>query len=501
MDSKPRRPQGVHSALSSTAAIAIAAALFYFGTGFTPQPVLTWFAPLPVLVLASRTSARSAAAAAFAAFFLGTANNWSFYLDSHDLPLPAAMAINVGCSAIFTLAVVLYRGLIRRGRGLLAVIAIPALWTSAMYLVQIVNPMGLIEPFATAQGDVPLVLQVASVTGGAGVTFVLLLVPAAIAAITAGGVGAGVRWRIGAITAVVMGMVLGGGAWRMAADTGPVTSVALIANNHSPWGVDVSTDEGERLLNGYLDQIAALPRDVAIAVLPEGAFSGDEAGLQDLVTPMREAAREHGITIVVGMVFHPHGGIEQNALTFPPTGAEPVTYRKHHDRSPQIPGTALVFPFGDGTDIGVEICGDLTHIDPSRDYGAAGARFMLIPASTEGDNGWQLSRVALLRGVENGFSIVWSSRLGELTAADGMGRVLGDGHTGGAKAFTTVTAEVPDGPGVTVYTRLGDWFAWLCAIAAIAGIAATHPRAAHGAFGSRRVGPESAVVGSAAVSP
>jgi apolipoprotein N-acyltransferase len=126
--------------------------------------------------------------------------------------------------------------------------------------------------------------------------------------------------------------------------------------------------------------------------------------------------------------------------------------------------------------MGLEICADVTFPNPSRDYASAGAGLMAIPASTEGANGWQLSRTGLLRGVENGFAVAWSGRQGALMITDGVGRVLADAHTGGPSPFTKVIADVPTGPGATPYTHLGDWFAWLCLALTLGGLIASYPR-------------------------
>lgn len=49
------------SARDRVLAVAASGALFYFGTGMSPVPALTWLAPLPVLLLASRVPAWTAA--------------------------------------------------------------------------------------------------------------------------------------------------------------------------------------------------------------------------------------------------------------------------------------------------------------------------------------------------------------------------------------------------------------------------------------------------------
>lgn len=57
--------------------------------------------------------------------------------------------------------------------------------------------------------------------------------------------------------------------------------------------------------------------------------------------------------------------------------------------------------------------------------------------------------------------------------AESNGRVLAEGHTGGSVPFTTLVADVADGPGATLYTRFGDWFAWLTVLIALGGLAST----------------------------
>ena len=54
--------------IAAVLAAATSATLFYFGTGLRPMPWCTWLAPLPVLVLAPRVSARTAFTAACAAW-------------------------------------------------------------------------------------------------------------------------------------------------------------------------------------------------------------------------------------------------------------------------------------------------------------------------------------------------------------------------------------------------------------------------------------------------
>lgn len=457
------------------AALVCSAVLCYLGTGFAPVAALTWVAPLPVLLVAPRVSGRVAVGVAFTAYLLGTANSWAFQLRSHDVPLwPVGVVIDTGMSLVFALAVVAFRLQVRRGRPLSAVIAAPAVWTGALYLVSVFSPVGLMATFANHQGDVPVVLQSAAVAGMWGVEFLVVLVPSALAALWAPGVRLAVRARAATAAVAVVAVVLGAGALRLADRDGggPARRVAAIATTQRVWAPDLATPAGRELVLAYADRIAALPEGVDTVVLPEQSFRSDQARPAALTEPMSRVAEARGIDVVVGLA-HLDGTARYNyALVFPAGGGAPVTYLKHHDRvSP--PGRELVFV--PGTDTGVEICLDVNFPDPGGDYARAGARLLAIPAADEDDNGWQHSRAALLRGMENGQAVVWSARTGTLMISDGWGRVLADARTTGPDPFTTVVADVPTGPGATPHTRLGDWFAWLCLVLALGGLVAARP--------------------------
>jgi apolipoprotein N-acyltransferase len=439
------------------AAAVASATLFYFGTGLSPVPVLAWLAPVPVLLIAPRVSGRAAAGVAFAALFLGMTNSWSWYSWSHDMPLwPWGLVVTLGLALTFVLVVWIYRGLVSRGRPVLAVVSAPAAWVGTLYLVSVANPMGLQGTLATTQADWPLLMQTAAVTGAWGVEYLVLMVAAALATRSV---------RVAAAAIVVLALALGGGALRM--DTGePAQKVALVASNQKGWAADLRTQEGLDLVDAYVSQLDELPAGVRTVVLPEAAFGSDEARPAAL-EQLADVAQARGFDLVVGYA-HWDGTKKYNyALTFLASGGEPVSYLKHHDTvSP--PGSSLALP-GGGT-VGIEICMDVNHANPSRAYAQAGASVLAIPASDEDVSGWQHSRTALLRGVENGQAIVWSGRQTTLMVSDGWGRVLAAAPTGGPGPFTTVVADVPDGPGSTLYTRFGDWFAWLCLGLTVCGV-------------------------------
>ncbi|HET6707861.1 nitrilase-related carbon-nitrogen hydrolase, partial [Amycolatopsis sp.] len=435
-------------------ATVASAALFFFGTGLDPVPELAWLAPLPVLLLAPRVPGAAAMACAFVAYLAGSVGSWSYFWHSLAIPRPAAIAILGGSALSFALATGLFRLLVRRGHGLLAALAAPALWTVVLYVVSLVNPTGVMDTLMTTQADRPSVLRLAAVTGGWGVEFLVLFVPAAVAAALAPGVRGLARFAGLVTVAAALGALV---FWTTPAQAGPSTRVALVAPGQSRWAVDVATPDGQALLRSYVDRIGRLPDGVQVAVLPEAVFAVDQTSRPRLVEAFAEVARTRSLDVVTGVVDTTPDGRFNAALAIPPSGP-PVEYHKWHngDSPNMVSGTQLAHLAG----IGLMVCMDVNFGNPSRDYGQAGTGLVLIPASNEDVDGWAHSRTALIRGVENGFSVAWSATRGTPMLADSRGHVLADAHTGGSP-FTVVVADVPIGPGKTPYARFGDWFAWL----------------------------------------
>ncbi|WP_304503254.1 acyltransferase [Amycolatopsis sp. FDAARGOS 1241] len=443
--------------------------LVHFGLGFEPVAVLAWVAPFPVLVVAPRVGAGAAATTAFLAYFGGSAGSWSYFLHSQSIPLPAAVAILVGSPVLFAAAVALFRRLVRVGRPVLAAVATPALWTAALYVVAVMNPFGVMGTFVTSQGDEPAVLRVASVTGGWGVEYLVLLAPAALAAALAPGVCLAARAGITAVTAAAVAGTLAWGAQPPAAATDHVR-VAVVARSEPNWAPDPGTPAGQRVLRSYVDALHALPPDVRIAVLPEGAFGTDRARLANLTSPLAEVARTKNLHIVTGAIVEDPQHTYNTALDVPPAGPVVEYHKWRNGSSPITSGHDL--PYLTGRPIGLEVCMDVNGPSPTLDYGRAGTGLLLIPASDEDADGWQHSRTALLRGVESGTAVAWSAARGAPTLSDGTGHILAQTRTG-RTPMATAFADVPLGSGRTPYTRFGDWFAWLCALIALAGLAST----------------------------
>jgi len=72
---------------------------------------------------------------------------------------------------------------------------------------------------------------------------------------------------------------------------------------------------------------------------------------------------------------------------------------------------------------------------------------------------WLHSRMAIMRGVENGFAMVRAARSGRLTLSDDRGRVLAEASS--EKHDAELVGDLPLRETHTLYGRWGNWFAWL----------------------------------------
>jgi apolipoprotein N-acyltransferase len=66
--------------------------------------------------------------------------------------------------------------------------------------------------------------------------------------------------------------------------------------------------------------------------------------------------------------------------------------------------------------------------------------------------------MAVVRGVENGFTLARSAQDGLVTVSDPYGRILGEQAS---LTDPTIVVSAPPGIGPTLYARFGDWFGWM----------------------------------------
>ncbi|WP_157195510.1 nitrilase-related carbon-nitrogen hydrolase [Nocardia tenerifensis] len=447
--------------LLAGSAILSSALLWRFGTGLHPLAGLAFLAPLPVLLLTPRVSAISAFLAGLLSWLGGELQLWTYLTVTLEQPVPVTVLLLGGTALMFGGILVVTRALLLRGRPGLAAVALPAGWVSVEFLLAVAGPFGAWWSIAYTQADVLPLIQTTSLTGVWGVTFLILLVPSAIAVLASPGVARAQRLRVVGATTTLLAVLGAFGCWRLVAahETASVR-VGLVAVAQPPDYVPVDSADGRDMVARVVAEIERLAdRGAEVVVLPEKSWRADDSTIALLSGPLTEVAARRGIHVVAGLVQTTQG-VSYNAAIAYPSG---VRYAKHY----LIPGLEDEHRPGTwwrdvpGKPWALAVCFDLDHPDLVLENRRRGATVLLVPALDFTDDRWLHSRMAVLRGVESGMGVARAPQLGELVASDARGRVLASAATD-VTVTRSVLAEIPLTSDDTVYVRFGNWFGWVC---------------------------------------
>jgi apolipoprotein N-acyltransferase len=248
-------------------------------------------------------------------------------------------------------------------------------------------------------------------------------------------------------------------------------TVGLIASDLRQNILTEKPDDTLRLLSEYstrIEQLAAQGAKVVIA--PEKIGVILDSNLPAVDALFGDASRRTGAAILVGLIRVSPAAKWNEARLYSADKVE--LYEKHHMlpayESEFVVGTRRLLLDQASGRWGITICKDMDFPHLSRQYSGDAAGLLLVPAWDFNVDGWLHGRMAIVRGVESGFSIARAPKQGILTVTDNRGRVLAERVTGDAP-FATLLASVPVLHETTLYARWGDWFAWLnLAILAIA---------------------------------
>lgn len=461
-----------HPMLAATFAVFTTAVLLLAGDGMDPVWPLMWLAFIPVLLLAAETTSwRVAAGAAALSMLLGSLT-MLYYLHFvlHAPATPWLIPFPIA-SVLFAAGVLLFRGLLHRGAVFSAVIALPAFWTVCEYLASFAPAYGTAGSLAYTQERFLPILQVASLTGPWGITFLLLMFPSAVVN------GFYLRRRrlpqamvvVGSALVLLAGAVLFGVIRLAAPNSQQNIKVGLLGTDTVVFADEAP--EMQELVKSYAEHAERLIRQGAkIVLMPEKTGLLLERDTK-IVDPVLQAVADNtGATLVIGVV-HVVGAESFNEARIYTPDRSITTYDKQHMlpsfESKLTPGSSLELLSKQTVPIGVAICKDMDFIHPALDYGREGIGLLLDPAwDFNVDRTWH-GHIAIMRGVEGGYAVAHAAKDGFLTVTDDRGRILGEVRTNSG-AFVSLLVDVPLRHDRTVFDRCGTWFPWMAGLLLLA---------------------------------
>jgi len=448
-------------------------------------PFLGWIALIPLLMALTTTPTRQhyVLALPFGLLLSIGVHNWY----PHIFP-PA-----LGYFLIFAVGT-FYAGMIQLGSwlqsrlpGVFKLLALPVAW-SAVEFVKFIAPV--VEDWwfvllAKTMWRFPPALQILSVTGFPGLSFLVMLANVAIVFLLLK-VGKFESLQVSkraSITAlIVVAAVLVWGALTIPSGPSNTFTIAALTDmvNQDPNILSTSEFEAEEFgtsantpetSQAIFDVDVALTREIAVQnpdfiVWPENEFA--DADDPQFIDQLKDLAVETDSYIVADVVWNAPTGMHDTALMVGPAGDEighraKINTTDGEENVGFVPGPreypVFETPYGK---VGLGVCWDRHRLYITRELVRNGAEIVLMtvdddfganpnfPPFHASDGVFRAAenRVAFGLGTINGLSLV----------IDPYGRITAEGETNerGTIIGYTFTAE-----GQSPYTRFGDWFGWL----------------------------------------
>jgi apolipoprotein N-acyltransferase len=332
----------------------------------------------------------------------------------------------------------------------------PLARAGAEYVFTLVTGFGNYGSLAETQSGNTALLQVASLTGSYGVSFLVAWPASALNTAWESGWRPEVLRRTLLPCALVLLAVLVAGELRLAAvDLGPTMRVAAL---HPPRALERM--KAAEPVNG--DLLERTDREAAAGA--KVVVWSEEAGRGEAVLGrVAEVAARRAVQVAAALrgegprnqvvLFGADGGVRWRQDKFHPT-----PFELGEGIRPGGGGIAV----SDG--LAALICYDL-DFPPLVRRAARSASLLLVPAHDWPGLATLHARKAVVRAVESGLPMVRATGAGISLALDPLGRILATGTA------PTMIAEVPVRRIGTIYAAIGDVFAWAC-LAVLAAMAA-----------------------------
>jgi apolipoprotein N-acyltransferase len=436
--------------------------MFSIAMSLHPWWPIAWIAATPLLAASFSAPPRETVTLAVIAGLIGSLSTTLYNLQVGG-PLAALMA-PLGRALTLVIAVSLARQAVVRWGHWLSIFVYPALTAGFDMLESSFSAHGSVGSLAYSQMNAIPVIQIASLSGTSGIVFIVNLFASILAIAWYQRSLQGQFRKSYAVAGTVVLVALAFGYLRLAvAQHQRQIPMGLVVEDTRP-NVQGNSIDAPLWATYKIGIDDVVRRGAVVVVLPEKIAPLTPAQAQSMRDALNRFAEGKKIYLLVGVTIDASDHKENRAWLLSPTGILDGDYSKRHlmpgFEDAFVSGRVRVVRIVEDTLTGIGIGKDMDFPRLGRQYGRAEVRLMLVPGWDFGRDAWAQSRIAVLRGVEGGYSIVRAARDGFLTISDSYGRVL-DQESSSERPYAEVEAKVPIGTGMTVYDRIGDTFGWL----------------------------------------
>ena len=457
--------------------VGLSAAGYFYSTLSNEAWIWMWFASLPLCLYALESSFIKTFVVGFIAYFLGGAVSLVIY---YHTPIPQFMSFigNLLDAFSYTLILLIFRFMALRFKHWLGSFVFASGFVAYDFLSSMYFGGITYSNIAYTQLLNLPILQLASLTGIWGITFLLTLIPASFA----------LAWhyrhdvKLAASTLVLpILLFISAGLFGMyqlnLPNNNAGVKVGLAALHitgedrailNSPVS-KFSLKRANNIIQRYVTSIEELAKlGAEVILLPEEVLSITEKDDYKVLPAFTEVAIKNKITLIAGLGTSLDKKNYNSAYIFSPAEKLDLRYDKWHLvpvlESRFTPGNKLITMQVENKGLwGIAICRDMDYQKPALAYSKLGVNILFVPAWDFHVDDWIHARYALMRGVEGNFAMARTAQNGILTLTDSNGRIVALKNvdkTSGDQALLFGTLKL--GSGHSIYSEYGDWFALLC---------------------------------------
>jgi len=467
--------------------VCAAAVCYLLANGQHSVPTLAWIYPVLFLYLLRTSKTAKSLFLLSAIYIVGFIIQW---LDVLGMGAGLCIALAIIFSAIKILPYMLYYSNIRNKDSFWATALFPAAMVLVEYAIYLIYPIlgGLSDVYTQYQNQI--LMNFSSLFGVYGVIFIMYWT-AAVAVWLYSNRSMMRKAKKGiAVYLSVAGLVFIYGACMAvfpvnANETVRIASITVPVKETLEEDDDVSkvfysnTFSDENLLNTR-EKLSLIHNELFVKTKEEavngakivfwselnGAVMREDEDA--LIKRAAQAANENHIYLVISLLTKtPYEDYKENkTIAFNPSGEIVAEYFKTVRSIGElcIKGTGEMESFSsEYGELTSFICSDMASSAMISQAGRKGVDIILVPASDWKAMSPIAIKTAIVRGIENGCSIVRQTNMGISVAADYTGKVLATSNYFTSERKTMVV-EIPTQGRATIYPYIGNIFPWGCAV-------------------------------------
>jgi len=451
-------------------------------------PLASWFFAIGWLVFFDRSRRFSGLAIGFLVYVLV-----HFVIWWGIIPAPGVLYYLIAATyaAAYFLPFLAHRLFASDVAAFRATLVFPLAWVSVeLVFSRWVTPYGSWASLGYTQSDSLALVQLAAVTGTAGITFLMTWFASVVAWMLRPGLQVSHRVRAAGAFGVALLAVLAFGQLRLAGgETGDSVRTASLVPSRLALdeleqsllpvrrGEELSESDmlaietaavrlNDDLLRRTRREARAGAKLIAWSETAGRVLTSEEEEL--LARASRLAAEERVVLLLALGVWHPDGSppFENKVVAIDTTGTIAWQYHKAH---PIVGGESSFIAAGGGSiksldqefgRIGAVICHDLDFPSLLRQASAKRIGLVVGPSDDWIDVASLHGRMAVFRAVENGFTLLRPTNGGRSMAVDTRGRFIARVDS----PDDVMVAPVSTQRSRTLYGMVGDLFSWLCLV-------------------------------------